>query len=141
MNDTLRERLKALYAAFKLARIDFILNAFDDAIEFISYSPLEVFPFLGHHRGKAAFARVLEAGFEQFEFLTYEPIFMVCETDEAAVMIFARLVHRRTGRSASIMIAHFLRLKEGRIIELREFMDTFTAVKQLLGRELDLEEP
>jgi ketosteroid isomerase-like protein len=38
------------------------------------------------------------------------------------------------------MIAHFLRFRNGRIVELREFMDSFHTVKQLLGRELDLEE-
>lgn len=139
MTDSLRERLKSLYAAFKFARIDFLLNAFDDEIEFISYSPVEVLPFLGHLRGKAAMAAALEAGYREFEFLTYEPIFMVCEAEDAAVIIFARCVHRKTGRSISVMIAHFLRFKHERIVELREFMDSFSAVKQILGRELDLE--
>jgi len=141
MSAPLRERLKSLYGAFRLAKIDFLLNAFDSDIEFISYSPLEVFPFLGHRRGKPAMAEVLEAGYEQFEFTTYEPVVMVCEgEDAAAVIIFARFTHRRTGRSISTMIAHFLRFRQGLIIELREFMDSFGAVRQLLGRPLDLEQ-
>ena len=139
--DSLRERLKSLYAAFKLANVDFLLNAFADDTEFISYSPLEVFPFLGHHRGKAAMAEVLKAGYEQFEFITYEPVFTVCEESEAAaVIVFARFVHRRTGRSISTMIAHFFRFRQGQIVELREFMDSFGAVRQLLGRPLDFEQ-
>jgi len=140
MNTPLAEQLKSLYAAFRLANIDFVLNAFDDQVEFISYSPLEVFPFLGHHRGKAAMERVLKAGYEQFEFVTYDPVFMVCEKEDAAVMVFARFIQRRTGRSITVMIAHFIRFRQGRIVELREFMDSFSAVKQLLGRQLDLEE-
>ena len=137
----LRERLETLYAAFRLAKVNFLLNTFADDVEFISYSPLEVFPFLGHHRGKAAMAEVLRAGYEEFEFLTYEPILTVCGGDEAAaVIVFARFIHRRTGRSISTMIAHFLRFRDGRIIELREFMDSFGAVRQLLGRPLDLEQ-
>jgi uncharacterized protein len=136
--DLLRERLNSLYGAFKLAKIDFVLNAFDENIEFISYSPLEVFPFLGHHRGKAAMAEVLKAGYEEFEFVTYQPVFMVCESETAAVIVFARFIQRRTGRSISTMIAHFLRFQQGRIVELREFMDSFHAVKQLLGRDLNL---
>ncbi len=140
MGSRLRERLEALYAAFKFANVEFLLNAFDSDIEFISYSPLEVFPFLGHHRGKAAMAEVLRAGYEQFEFITYEPVFTVCEgEDAAAVIVFARFTHHRTGRSISTMIAHFLRFRQGLIIELREFMDSFGAVRQLLGRPLDLE--
>ena len=138
MSDSLRERLYSLYAAFRLANVDFILNAFDDNIEFISYSPIEVLPFLGHHRGKAAMAQVLKAGYDEFEFLTYEPVFMVCEAEDAAAIVFARFIHRRTGRSISTMIAHFVRFRQGRIVELREFMDSFSLVRQLLGRELDL---
>lgn len=138
MAESLRDRLNSLYAAFRRANLDFVLNAFDDNVEFISYSPVEVFPFLGHFRGKAAMAKVLKAGYDEFEFLTYQPVFMVCEATDAAVILFARVIHRRTGRSISLMIAHFLRFDGDRIIELREFMDSFAAVKQLLGRELDL---
>lgn len=140
MTESVRERLNAIYEAFRQAKIDFVLNAFDDDVDFISYSPLEVFPFLGHHRGKAAMAEVLKSGYLQFEFITYQPVFTVCEGDDAAVIIFARFIQRRTGRSISTMIAHFLRFRNGRIVELREFMDSFHTVKQLLGRELDLEE-
>ena len=137
----LRERLETLYAAFRLAKVNFLLNAFADDVEFISSSPLEVFPFLGHHRGKAAMAEVLRAGYEEFEFLTYEPILTVCEGEEAAALIvFTRFIRRRTGRSISTTIAHFLRFRDGLIIELREILDSFGAVRQLLGRPLDLEQ-
>ena len=141
MGAALRERLNSLYAAFRLAKVDFLLNAFDEDIEFVSYSPLEVFPFLGHRRGKTAMAEVLTAGYKEFEFVTYEPVFMVCEQeDAAAVIVFARFTHRRSGRSISTMIAHFLRFRRGLIVELREFMDSFGAVSQLLGRQLDFEQ-
>jgi uncharacterized protein len=137
-NDNLRERLKSLYAALKYGKTDFLLNSFDDAIEFISSSPLEAFPFLGHHRGKTAMAEILRAGYRDFEFAAYEPILIVCEKDDASSIIFARFIHRKTGRAIAVVIAHFLRFRRGRIVELREFMDSFSAVKQLLGREVDL---
>jgi ketosteroid isomerase-like protein len=140
MTESVRVQLKTIYEAFRQAKIDFVLNAFDDDVEFISYSPIEVFPFLGHHRGKTAMAAVLKSGYAQFEFITYQPIFTVCEGEDAAVLIFARFIQRRTGRSISTMIAHFLRFRHGRVVELREFMDSFHTVKQLLGGELDLEE-
>ncbi len=85
MTGSVRERIDAIYEAFRQARIDFVLNAIDDDVEFISYSPVEIFPFLGHHRGKAAMAEVLKSGYGQFEFITYQPVFTVCEGEEAAV--------------------------------------------------------
>jgi len=58
MTESARERLSAIYEAFRQAKVDFVLNAIDDDVEFISYSPIEVFPFPrtssrqgGHGRG------------------------------------------------------------------------------------------
>lgn len=136
MNEILRERLNALYAAMKLGQLDFVLNAFDADIEYISYAPIKVFPFLGHRRGKAAMAGVLRGAHEAFEFISCEPVWTVIESDNAAVTLFTRVIHRETGRSVQGMLAHFLRFRNGKIIEVREFMDSFHAVEQALGREL-----
>jgi uncharacterized protein len=136
MSESLRERLDALYRAMKSGRLNFVLNAFDDNIEYISYAPEKVFPYLGHHRGKEDVAASLRMIHEEFEFLTYEPIFMVVEVENAAVIVFARVYQRATRRTIQLVIAHFLRFRGGRIVELREFMDSFDAVQQLLGREL-----
>ena len=87
MNEKKRERLEALYQALKSVRIDVIVDALDDNVEYISYAPSKVFPYLGHHRGKENVVGSLRAIFEQYEFLTYEPIFMVIEGDSPAVMI------------------------------------------------------
>jgi len=136
MQDALRERLNTLYAALKLGQFDFVLNALDESIEFISYAPIEVFPFLGHVRGKAAMAKLLRDGYRQFDFLTYEPLSMVVESDHVAVQIFVRVVNRQTGRSVQVVVAHFLRFRDGKIVEIREFMDSLRAAEQALGRRL-----
>ncbi|AMN38470.1 nuclear transport factor 2 family protein [Rhodoplanes sp. Z2-YC6860] len=136
MGSAFKERLNSLYAAFRFGNTKFLLEAFDEDIEFVSYSPQDAFPFLGHHRGKAAMENVLKAGYAEFEFVTYEPVFMVCEGEDAAVIIFARMVHRSTRRSIQTMIAHFLRFRGRQIVELREFMDSFGAVEQMLGHKI-----
>ena len=51
--------LTTLYAAMRKGQLDFVLNAIHDDIEFISYSPIKVFPFLGHRRGKPAMSEAL----------------------------------------------------------------------------------
>ena len=45
---------------------------------------------------------------------------------------------RSTGRVLRIRVAGFLRWPDGRLIEYREFVDSFGAVEQALGRELQL---
>ena len=74
ITDVLRGRLTTLYAAMKKGQLDFVLNAIHDDIEFISYSPIKVFPFLGHRRGKPAMSEALHGAVEAFEFVACEPI-------------------------------------------------------------------
>jgi ketosteroid isomerase-like protein len=136
MTDVLRGRLTMLYAAMKKGQLEFVLNAIHDDIEFISYSSTKVFPFLGHRRGKPAMAEALHGAVEAFELLACEPISMVVELESAAVMVFTRGVSRMTGRSVQGVRAHFMRFREGKIVELREFMDSLHVAEQALGREL-----
>jgi len=136
MDDSLRQRLFDLYAAFAAGRIDDALRDFDDNVVMTSYAPIEVFPSLGRRQGKAAVAATMRAMHAGFEHLGYTPVFMVTEAEAAAVIVLARLRQRTTDRIIQLFVAHFLRLQDGRIVELREFMDSFDAVQQVLGREL-----
>jgi uncharacterized protein len=140
LHATLHARLDALYAEFKRGQLGFVFNAFDDDVEFVSYSPTGIFPFLGHHRGKAAVMEALQDAHKEFEFISYQPTSKVIEADAAAIQLFSRAVSRRTGRSVQLSVAHFLRFRGDKIIEIREFMDSFSAAEQLLGRPLDVSE-
>ena len=60
MQDVLRGRLTMLYAAMKKGQLDFVLNAIHGDIEFISYSPIKVFPFLGHRLNHQPLGSVAE---------------------------------------------------------------------------------
>jgi ketosteroid isomerase-like protein len=134
--DPLRKRLYDVYAAFAGGRIDDALRDFDDSVVMTSYAPVEVFPALGRRQGKAAVAATMQAMHADFEHLSYTPVFMVIENDNAAVIVLARLRQRTTDRIIQLFVAHFLRLENGRIVELREFMDSFDAVQQVLGHEI-----
>jgi ketosteroid isomerase-like protein len=50
----------------------------------------------------------------------------------------ARFTQRATNRTLRFRLANFLRIEDGRVIEFREFANTFDVVEQVLGRELDL---
>ena len=136
MSEVLRERLRTLYAAVKLGQIDFVLNSIDDDVEYISYAPVKVFPFLGHQRSKAAMSLALRCAHLAFDFVSCKPVLMVIEAENAAAIVFTRAVSRATGRSVQGMLTHFMRFRDGKLIEIREFMDSFRAAEQMLGRDL-----
>ena len=136
--EELRGRLNDLYAAYAAGRLDDVTRAFDRDVDFVSYAPVNVFPFLGHQHGSAEVAATMAAAHREFEYLLYKPVFMVVEANDAAVIVFARMRQRSSGRIIQLFVADFLRLREGRIVAVREFMDSFDAVQQLIGRELQL---
>jgi ketosteroid isomerase-like protein len=50
----------------------------------------------------------------------------------------ARFIQRSTQRTLRFRVADLLRLQDGKLIEFREFLNTFDAVEQTLGRQLQL---
>ena len=136
MSDDLRLDLYDLYIAFGKGKIDLVLNSFDDKAVFTSYAPIDVFPYLGRRAGKVSITEMMKQVHAQFEHLTYQPIFVVADKEEAALIVMVKLRQRTTGRIIQLLNAHFIRFHNGLIIELREFMDSFEAVQQVLGREL-----
>jgi hypothetical protein len=47
MPQDLRARIYDLYAAYAKGELGFVSGSFDDKAEFISYAPVDVFPYLG----------------------------------------------------------------------------------------------
>jgi ketosteroid isomerase-like protein len=138
LDQTLRTRLYELYAAYAEGRIEDALVSFSDEVTMTSYAPVDVFPYLGRKHGKAAIAATMRSAHSEFEYLSYAPVFMVTENETAAAIVLARLRQRVTSRVIQLFVADFFRLENGRIVELREFMDSFDAVQQVLGRVIDL---
>ena len=141
MSEGLRTRLYELYNAYHQGRVDVVLDAWHEEADLISYTPVEIFPYLGRRRGKAAIAETLAKVHAEFEVLTYHPISMLVDKDNAATIVMARLRQRSTDRVIQLTEAHFIRLRDGRIIEVRAFTDSFDAVQQVLGHEIDTAAP
>ncbi len=141
MSEAIRQRIYSMCFAYAQAKLDFVLNFVDDDVDFVSHAPVTIFPCLGKQRGKAAVTKTLETIHAHFEFLSYLPIFTVVEGNHAAVIVLAGMRQRATGRTIQIRFAHFVRFQDGRIIEFREFLDSFDAVEQVLGHEIEIASP
>jgi ketosteroid isomerase-like protein len=81
---------------------------------------------------------VLAAIAVHFSLEKYQPEITIIDGARAALMSDVSYRQRSTGRMLRIRVAGFLRWQDGRLIEYREFVDSFDAVEQTLGRELQL---
>ena len=113
---------------------------FDERVDFESNAPIEVFPYLGRLIGRAAVMKALQAVHGEFDQIVFVPLRIITDSQSAGVIVSIQLTQRTTKRTIRLFAAHFLRFHDDRIVEYRAFLDTFEAVQQVLGRELDLEE-
>jgi ketosteroid isomerase-like protein len=76
--------------------------------------------------------------YEHFRLAEYRVSVKLVDGDRAATLSESHMVQRATGRTIRSRIAGFHRFEGGQLVEYRGFVDSFDAVEQVLGRELDL---
>ena len=125
-----------LYKAYSAGDAEKVASLIHDDIDWVIHGPAHLFPFEGPRRGKAAVLETLAAIGRQFELKRYEQKLLIVEGDRAAALSEAAFVQRSTGRTLAMQLVNFLRAVDGKIIEFREFSDTFDVVEQAVGAPL-----
>lgn len=131
-----RATVKALYDAYGRRDLDRVAALLHEDIDWVIFGPVGLFPFAGPRHGAAAVLRALGTIAEAFSLESYVPEIVIVEDDRAAVMADVSYKQRATGRTLRIRVGDFLRVRDGRVIEFREFFNTFDMVEQALGREI-----
>jgi ketosteroid isomerase-like protein len=111
---------------------DQIAAALHDDIDWVIYSSVSMFPFAGQRQGRVAVLQAMAGIAEHYVLESYKNEITIVDGDRAAVMSDVSF----TQRTLRFRIANFLRFQDGRLIEFREFANSFDVVEQALGREL-----
>jgi ketosteroid isomerase-like protein len=133
-----RAAVDELYAAYARRDFDRVAAMMHEDIDWAIYAPVTVFPFAGGRRGRAAVLGAMAKIAEIYTLERYQPEIVIVEDARAAVMSDVSFAQRATNRTLRFRVANFLRFEDGRVIEFREFANTFDVVEQALGRELKL---
>jgi ketosteroid isomerase-like protein len=108
-----------------------------DDVSWTISGPVDVLPYCGLHQGKAAVldlvGRLVPSMFRVFSVVRGSTL-----VDGDRVATLNRLSGRRCddGRVISYRLAHFMRFRDGKVIENISLMDSFDAVEQLIGHPL-----
>ena len=136
MKELHRRRVIELIDAFYAGDIEGALKLCSDDVEFFSNAPVDILPHLGHHHGKAEVGEMWKTVHRRYSSLRYQIPNIVAEGDQVAVNIRAFLSKRRNNRIVQFDFAAFYTLRDGRIIKIREIIDTFDLVQQVVERDL-----
>jgi ketosteroid isomerase-like protein len=133
-----RAIVRELYDAYGRRDFERVAALIHDDIDWVIYAPMSVFPFAGPRHGRTAVLAAMAEIAVTFSLESYNPQVTIIEGARAALMSDVGYRQRTTGRVLRLRIAGFMRLQDSRLIEYREFIDSFDAVEQALGRELPL---
>jgi uncharacterized protein len=131
-----RQRVLNFLDAFYAGDIEGALERCSDDVDFIANAPVDILPHMGHRRGKAEVRQMWETIHTRYSSMRYEIPIIVAEGNKVAVNIRVFFRKSSNGRIVQFDLAVFYTLRDGRIAEIREVMDSFDLVQQVLERDV-----
>jgi len=129
---------RALHRAINERRNDELEALIDDDVDWAIYGPIDMFPFLGARRGKAAVLEVMRQIADNVRVHRFDRETIMLGVDSASSMLRYSLTVLDSNKPVSLRLAHFAQFKAGRLASIRVLLDTFDLVEQTLGRAIHL---
>ena len=110
----------------------------DEEVDWAIHGPVDMFPFLGARRGKAAVLEVIRQIAENLRVHRFDRESIMLGVNQAASMMRYSLSVLDANRAVSLRLAHFAQFRDGRLRHLRVLVDSVDLVEQALGRPIYL---
>ena len=110
----------------------------DEQVVWTISGPVDMLPFCGQRIGKAVVMKLLVRDIPTFlSDRRFVPNTMLVDGDRAAVLGRLNATKRDDGHAISYRIAHFIKFRDEKVVEYVSIIDSFDAVEQMLGYNLD----
>ena len=129
---------RALHRAINERQPEDLETLIDEDVDWAVYGPIDMFPFLGARRGKAAVLEVIKHIADNIRVHRFDRESIMLGVDSAASMMRYSLTALDENKPISLRLAHFAQFKAGRLLSIRVLVDTFDLVEQALGRPINL---
>jgi ketosteroid isomerase-like protein len=128
-----RERLARLYAQRRAGKAEAFAAAFAEDGVFHLIGDTRLVPQAGPRQGRKAIAAVIADLHRAYEDVDALIVDMAVDLNAAVIRRQLTLRARETGAVAEFEAADFIRLRDGEIVELKQFIDT-ASLALLAGR-------
>jgi ketosteroid isomerase-like protein len=118
-----------------------IIGFVADPVDWLLIGPVEFMHFCGQRRSRAEVFELFDRLIPDILDVTgYVQEYLLIDQDGAATLNRLTAIQRSSGRVISYRVANFMRFRNGQVIEFRSVTDTFDAVEQMLGHQVELSE-
>ena len=137
-NHSLDALARAFLDAFVSRHAEQLNPLLDDDVDWVLYGQIDMFPFLGSHRGKPAAMKACEDLMKSIRLQSVECERFVVSGNAASALLQCVMRPIRSEGVVRVRIACFIRMQNGKVCDVRTLIDTFDLVEQTLGREINL---
>jgi ketosteroid isomerase-like protein len=134
--DLHRQRVLNFLDTFYSGDVEGALAYCSDDVEFLANAPIDILPHMSHHHGKAEVREMWQTVHARYSSMRYEVPIIVAEDDKVAVIVRVNFRKSSNNRIVQFDIAAFYTFRDGRIAQIREVLDTFDLVQQVLERDV-----
>ena len=131
-----RQRVLNFLEIYYSGDIEGALSRCTDDIEFIANAPVDLLPHMGYRQGTDAMREMWTTIHARYSEMRCEVPILVAEGGKVAANIRVFFRKRSNQRMVQFDIAAFYMFREGRIAQIREIIDTFDMVEQVLERDV-----
>jgi len=121
---------RAFHRAINERQFDEIESLMDEDVDWTIHGPVELFHCFGARRGRAAVMQVIRQIAERVRVHRFDREQIMLGTDEASSLLHYSLTALDTNKPMRVRLAHFVRIKEGRLCSARIVIDSFELVEQ-----------
>jgi len=122
--------LKAAYQAYCKGNGQAFLDAMHDDVVVEYCAPTDIFPFAGPLRGKPAVIRGVGQIAAEYEWLKFNLNHLLVDGDLGVALTSGRIRHRQSMTEIKVDMVDVIRMKDGRIIDVKEYFDSLSVAKK-----------
>ncbi len=131
-----RQRVLAFLDDFASGDVERGLARCSDDVDFLTHAPVDILPHMGPRRGKAELREMWKTVHARYGSIRYEAPIIVAEGDKVAAYLRTFFKKRSNERIVQFDMAGFYTLRDGLIAQIREIIDSFDLVQQVLERDV-----
>jgi ketosteroid isomerase-like protein len=131
-----RQRVLNLLDAFAGGDLDGALACCADDVDFLTHAPIDVLPHMVPRHGRAELGELWQMVQSRYSEIRYEVAQIVAEGDEVATYLRTFFRKRANGRIVQVDMAVFYSFRDGLVAQIREIIDSYDLVQQVLEREI-----
>ena|SRR5579872_2422176 len=129
---------RALHRAVNERRHEDLEALIDEDVDWTIYGPIDMFPFFGARRGRAAVLDVIRRIADNIRVHRFDREQIMLGTESASSMMRYSLTLLDANKPISLRLAQFAQFRAGKLISMRILVDTFDLVEQALGQPIHL---